>query len=1246
MTMGFFGTSLRGYALAPADTSLYYVPGSSEGVPLATLIHYADMPDTDDESEDEFVPVSPHHTAVSPCVSSVHEDFPPSHPEYRMGHFTRTAYENVYDHYEQRNYQQHGHSQPFPAAYGPSIAAPHPENYSTDVAAYRLREQTVYQVPDPRNDHRSLHECGDDPWAHLMPAYAYPYDSGRGRAVITVDSEAAFEPEGEPAKDPLSPWPPAAPRSAPALQMKTLGRLRFYVDAEGYPVGPNSMVPLRNARHLDTNSPPSRLVHVEHQLPQLGHVIHMYSEQSADARWILRVYRVSDPEEGRTRFCFNHSSSPELSHTLVEAVDLTHSIFPVLISTSHTSSLPWTEQVQLQRDILALAIVVNVTQIIGELDVREELQEAFTRELPKNQFDNFLCHLVGSVRCPHVAGQVFAFFCSPLDAVCLVHLNTGRMVSFIPRRRSALACSRAVRAAVHFLCQPGPTFFDPEPGYPRMEGALSSEPLYLSDSIDRLTLWAAEAEVGIDNSTLRVQLHNGVLSYCLINEADGDMAALHLAALFDEAETGGPHITWSAAYPVLSLVEEQLLTDSRRAEYILRKLSVLHMDGGIEGSTIVQAFVSPDDLDVQALVTPPGSVHVPPVTFNSLGSFFPDAQPLTTVDEIPMENRHEIPMESIFQEDPNAGQSPVPLTGSHRSAQSSWESCQRTAIDTVRSSSCFSDPVGAYGDVRSTGAPSFKISGSVYVDLSDSESGVISSNTESSAESSLGMESATSGDSRADFSFQSVLIKDTTESSTTSVESSHASRGVRGLGTSRGSPLSGTFGLSVDLFSSLQRFMELCSLDQVPHGKPDASILQSTDARRRTAAPSDALVSRRRDGCYVITSTGMLALVSTDGDVTFHRCDDPVDAPKFRSSPVKPDVDGPLSLLGADGSVVVTEPGQTVVTLSDGTVIRSTVYGETTVITNTTSEIDAYHSWEMSANLLNSHHQWSQRSALVGAEQARSVEYASDSPADCSHEKRSPAELRSLTGLSGDVFFVHDGRAVIVDQGFFAVVSSRHGSISAEGFYAENSFEIVAVDAKPSDDSVYATASTLRLTSPDGVVVSVVPGRVSVTSRDDVELCTRLEGMDMTWFCRSTELLGSFNAYVASSTLDMEIADLIGATTCHVSDDNGYGTGDVSSEHPMEADLSTLDIPHGAQILTLPGGLKLVVLPGRYLVVDLDGSVHEFNLDGATGPVTDHDAHSTADTGLTMTVTSITGAVIVVGSGRFTATLPSGHGRG
>ncbi|KAH0487454.1 MAG: hypothetical protein KVP17_001802 [Porospora cf. gigantea B] len=1055
MTMGFFGTSLRGYALAPADTSLYYVPGSSDGVPLATLIHYADMPDTDDESEDEFVPVSPRHPAISPCVSSVHEDFSPSHPEYRMGHFTRTAYENVYDHYEQRNYQQQ--SQHFPVAYGTSIAAQHPENYSADVAAYRLREQTVYQVPDPRNDPRSLHECGDDPWSHLIPAYAYPYDNGRGRtAAVPVESGAAFEQaDVEPSKDPSSPWPPSAPRSASAVQMKTLGRLRFYVDAEGFPVGPNSMVPLRNARHLGANSPPSRLVHVEHQLPQLGHVIHMYSEQSADARWILRVYRVSDPEEGRTRFSCVHSSSPDLSHTLVEAVDLTHSIFPVLISTSHTSSLPWTEQVQLQRDILALAIVVNVTQIIGELDVREELQEAFTRELPKNQFDNFLCHLVGSIRCPHVAGQVFAFFCSPLDAVCLVHLNTGRMVSFIPRRRSALACSRAVRAAVHFLCQPGPTFFDPEPGYPRIEGAPSSDPLYLSDSIDRLTVWAAEAEVGIDNSTLRVQLHNGVLSYCLINEANGDMAALHLAALFDEAETGGPHITWSAAYPVLSLVEEQLLTDSRRAEYILRKLSILHMDGGIEGSTIVQAFVSPDDLDVQALVTPPGSVYVPPVTFNSLGSFFPDAQPLPTVDEIPME--------SIFQEDPNAGQSPVPLTGSHltgshRSAQSSWESYPRTAVDTVRSSSCFSDPVGSYGDVRSTGAPSFKVSGSVYVDLSDSESSVVtsSSNNDSSGESSLGMESATSGDSRADFSFQSARIKDATESSTTSVESSHASRGVRGISTPRGSPFSHTIGLSVNLFSGLHRFAELYSLDRVPHGTPDGNFLHTTDVRRRTAAPSDAQVSRRHDGCYVITSTGLLAVVTPNGDVTFHRCDDPVRAPQLRPSPVRPDVDGPVTLLGADGSVVVTEPGHTVVTLPDGTIIRSTVYGEITVIPYTTAaEIDAYHSWEMSTGLLTSHHQWSrQRSTLEGAEQANSVNYPS---------------------LSGDVYFAHGGCAVVVDQGFFAVVSSRDGSHSVEGFYAENSFEIVVGGAaKSSDHSVFATSSILRLTSPDGVVVSGV----------------------------------------------------------------------------------------------------------------------------------------------------------------------------
>ncbi|KAH0474765.1 MAG: uncharacterized protein KVP18_003889, partial [Porospora cf. gigantea A] len=94
---------------------------------------------------------------------------------------------------------------------------------------------------------------------------------------------------------------------------------------------------------------------------------------------------------------------------------------------------------------------------------------------------------------------------------------------------------------------------------------------------------------------------------------------------------------------------------------------------------------------------------------------------------------------------------------------------------------------------------------------------------------------------------------------------------------------------------------------------------------------------------------------------------------------------------------------------------------------------------------------------------------------------------------------------------------------------------------------------------------------------------------------------------------------------------------------PLETDLSTLDIPHGSQILTLPGGLKLVVLPGRYLIIDLDGTLHEFDLDGATGPVTDHDAHSTADTGLTMTVTSIAGAVVVVGSGLFTATLPSGE---
>ncbi|KAH0487042.1 MAG: uncharacterized protein KVP18_002140, partial [Porospora cf. gigantea A] len=94
---------------------------------------------------------------------------------------------------------------------------------------------------------------------------------------------------------------------------------------------------------------------------------------------------------------------------------------------------------------------------------------------------------------------------------------------------------------------------------------------------------------------------------------------------------------------------------------------------------------------------------------------------------------------------------------------------------------------------------------------------------------------------------------------------------------------------------------------------------------------------------------------------------------------------------------------------------------------------------------------------------------------------------------------------------------------------------------------------------------------------------------------------------------------------------------------PLEADLSTLDIPHGAQILTLPGGLKLVVLPGRYLVVDLDGTLHEFDLDSATGPVTEYDAVHTTDTGLTMTITSITGAVVVVGSGRFTATLPSGE---
>ena len=74
---------------------------------------------------------------------------------------------------------------------------------------------------------------------------------------------------------------------------------------------------------------------------------------------------------------------------------------------------------------------------------------------------------------------------------------------------------------------------------------------------------------------------------------------------------------------------------------------------------------------------------------------------------------------------------------------------------------------------------------------------------------------------------------------------------------------------------------------------------------------------------------------------------------------------------------------------------------------------------------------------------------------------------------------------------------------------------------------------------------------------------------------------------------------------------------------PLEADLSTLDIPHGAQILILPGGLKLVVLPGRYLVVDLDGTLHEFDLDSATGPVTEYDAVHTTDTGLTMIITSL-----------------------
>ncbi|KAH0472776.1 MAG: hypothetical protein KVP17_001462 [Porospora cf. gigantea B] len=105
-----------------------------------------------------------------------------------------------------------------------------------------------------------------------------------------------------------------------------------------------------------------------------------------------------------------------------------------------------------------------------------------------------------------------------------------------------------------------------------------------------------------------------------------------------------------------------------------------------------------------------------------------------------------------------------------------------------------------------------------------------------------------------------------------------------------------------------------------------------------------------------------------------------------------------------------------------------------------------------------------------------------------------------------------------------------------------------------------------------------------------------------------------------------------------------YETAAKPIEADREADLSTLHIPHGSHILSLPSGSKLVVLTGRYLVVDLDGSVHEFNLDSAAGPVAEYNAaHSTTDTGLTMTVTSITGDVVVVGSGHFTATLQSGE---
>ncbi|KAH0483079.1 MAG: hypothetical protein KVP17_002982, partial [Porospora cf. gigantea B] len=158
---------------------------------------------------------------------------------------------------------------------------------------------------------------------------------------------------------------------------------------------------------------------------------------------------------------------------------------------------------------------------------------------------------------------------------------------------------------------------------------------------------------------------------------------------------------------------------------------------------------------------------------------------------------------------------------------------------------------------------------------------------------------------------------------------------------------------------------------------------------------------------------------------------------------------------------------------------------------------------------------------------------------------------------------------------------------------AVESLTVASVTAEPFDaplQSESTVGDTVSLTEPVVEALSPMAPIETATPTLEIEVTTPSVSQSIP-VDGSVNLLSAFLAFSSVQTVSTPYETAVKPVEAN----HETAVMPAEADHetavkPLEADLSTLDIPHGSQILSLSGGLKLVVLPGRYLVVDLDGT--------------------------------------------------------